>query len=450
MATMEFDGTLNIFEQRPVWGRLAINLGFCFHLSEEADLAVINKKFQHALVTLAGNFPWIAGEVVTEGRDKDGSSGVSKIVSRDQMPKIISRDHRKITSIPSMQQLRQAGIPISMLDDSVFAPRAAAVAIPLVSRPVLMVQSNVIHGGLVLVFSGDHAAVDLPGLLQIIRWFSTLCHDTRLSTTELMTGNMSRRDLIPLLDSSYQPGEELAQQIPPNHTTGMPSSQARCSWATFKVPCHAVSEIKTAATATRTSPYVSTDDSLSAFIWQSVARARMQRLSPDTISKAARAINVRRILDIPSDYPGLVQNNIFHQLPLHELSTQPLGVVASMFRDAITCKSPSLEFYSRALATALSRTTDKGSLRVGANLNLSSDLLLSSATTSGAYQLDFALGLGLPEAVRLTRQDPFESMAYLLPFTPEGDATILICLRDSDLAAVMADESFSQFAQYVG
>jgi len=447
---MELDGTLNIFEQRPVWSRLAINLAFCFHLPGATDVAVIKAKLQNALDTLASRFLWIAGEVITEGRDTKGNSGVSKIVSSGDMAKVILRDHRQTPSIPSMQQLRESGYPVSMLEESVFAPRAAAVAIPLEARPVLLLQANIVYGGLVLVFSGDHAAMDMPGLFQIIRWISKACYDVPLASTEFMAGNMSRHNLIPLLDSIFQPGEELAQQTPPTTTTGVPISRVPCAWATFRFSSHAVREIKAIATSTCTSPYVSTDDSLSAFIWQSVARARIRRLAPETICKAVRAIDVRKVLEIPSDYPGLVQNNLFHRLPLHELSTCPLGIVASLLRDTITRKLPSLAFYSRALATALSRTADKSSLRVGANLDLSSDLLLSSSTTSGAYELDFALGLGLPDAVRITCQDPFESMTYLLPFTPEGDATILVCLRDSDLAALVADESFSRFAQYMG
>jgi hypothetical protein len=447
---METDGTLNIFEQRPVWSRLAINLAFCFHLSGAVDPVAINEKLQDALHALTSSFPWIAGEVITEGRDTEGNSGVSKILSSGDMPKVITKDHRHRPSIPSMRHLRESGYPVSILEESVFAPRAAAVAIPFEARPVLLVQANIVHDGLVLVFSGDHAAMDMPGLFQIIRWFSKTCHDVPLTPTELSIGNMSRRDLIPLLDFSYQPGEELAQQVPPSSTTGVPISRVSCAWATFRIPSRAVREIKAIATATCTSPFLSTDDSLSAFIWQSVARARMQRLASEAICKAVRAIDVRKVLGIPSDYPGLVQNNLFHQLPLRKLSTCSLGIVASLLRDTITRKSPSLAFYSRAVATVLSRTTDKSSLRVGANLDLSSDLLLSSSTTSGAYELDFALGLGLPDAVRLTCQDPFESMTYLLPFKPEGDASILVCLRDSDLAALMADEFFSQFAQYMG
>lgn len=446
---MDADGTLNIFEQRPIWNRLATNLAFCFQLSEVADTEAISEKLQIALDVLTGSFAWIAGQVITEGANHS-NSGVSKIVPAANTRRIRFEDHRQSPSVHSMQQLRESGYPVAMLEQTVFAPRPAAVAIPLEARPVLLIQANIALGGLVLVFSGDHAAMDMPGLMQIIRWFSKACHSVSFTPSELETGNMSRCDLIPLLGPSYQQGEELAQQVPTTPTAGVPPSRVPCTWATFKVPSCAVHEIKASAAATCTSPYVSTDDSLSAFVWQSVARARTQHLNPSTVSTVSRAVDVRKVLDIPSHYPGLVQNNLFHKLPLHELSTLPLGAVASIFREGVTSTSPSLAFYSRALATALSRSDDKSSLRVGANLDLSSDLIISSFTTSGAYQLDFALDLGRPEAVRITRQNTFEGIAYLLPFTPDGDATVLVCLRNSDLAALVADESFSRYAQHIG
>ena len=447
---MDADGTLNIFEQRPIWSRLAINLAFCFHLLEPIDIAVTIAKLHDGLETLTKSFPWIAGQVITEGRGADDKRGVAKIIPGDDALAVMTKDHRKTPSIHSMQELRERGYSVGMLDESVFAPRPAAVAVPFAARPVLLVRANIIPGGLVLVLSGDHAAINMPGLIQISRWFSKACHNTPFPLSELEIGNMSRRDLIPLLDSTYQQGGELAQQVPPTVAPNTPYSRAPCKWSTFKIPACAIDKIKTSATATCTSPYVSTDDSLSAFVWQSIARARMQRLAPTTISTAARCVDVRKVLDIPLYYPGLVQNNLFHKHTLRELSELPLGIVASTFRDAITSRSPSLSFYSRAVATALTRSTNKGSLRVGANLDLSSDLLISSFLTSGAYQLDFALDLGLPEAVRLTRQDAFESMAYLLPFTPDGDAAILACIRDVDLVALMADEEFSRFAKHMG
>jgi hypothetical protein len=83
-------------------------------------------------------------------------------------------------------------------------------------------------------------------------------------------------------------------------------------------------------------------------------------------------------------------------------------------------------------------------------MDMSSDLIFSSSTASDAYQLDFALDLGSPEAVRLTCQRTFEGMVYLLPKTPAGDIAVVLCLRDADLAALIADQTFGRCAQHMG
>jgi hypothetical protein len=332
----------------------------------------------------------------------EGNTRVVKIVPRGKRPGITVRDHRQTPSVPSLQSLERAGYAVAMLDESVFAPRPAFVIVPLKEKPVLLIQANSVSGGLVLVFSGDHAAMDMPGLCQIMRWFCKACHNKAFDPEELAVGNMSRRNLIPLLDSTYEQGEELTDLIPPTPTAGLQFPRVPCTRATFRIPYTAVNEIKAKASATCTSAYVFTDDSISAFVWQAVARARLQRLYPVTMSTASRAVDVRRALGIQPDYPGLAQNNLFHKFSLSELFELPLGAVAPKFRETLTRPSPSLSFYTRALATALSRLTNNGAFRVTAHMDTSSDLMFSSSTASDAYQLDFALGLGFPEAVRLT------------------------------------------------
>jgi hypothetical protein len=448
---MDADDTLNVFEQRPVWERLAINVAICFQLTEAADEASILKTLQGALDHLAGNFSWVAGRTVTEGASPaEGKTEVVKIVPRSDNLEISVRDHRGEASVSSAQSLKEAGYAVAMLDESVFAPRPAFVMVPAKEKPVLLIQANLVSGGLVLVFSGCHAAMDMPGLCQIMHWFCKACHNEAFTPQELKAGNMNRRDMIPLLDSTYEQGEELADLIPPTPTAGLRFPRVPCTWATFQIPSIAVNEIKANASATRTSAYVSTDDSLSAFLWQSVARSRVQRLDPATVSTTCRAIDVRRTLGIPANYPGLVQNNLFHRYSLSELCELPLGVVASKFRDTLTRPSPSLNFYTRALATALSRSVDKSAFRVTAHMDLSSDLLITSSIPSSAYHLDFAMGLGLPEAVRITPQRTFEGMAYMLPKTLAGDVTVVLCLRDEDIAALIADGNFGRYAQHMG
>lgn len=451
LPKMDTNDYLNIFEQRPCWERLVTNTALCFELTETANTTAIVESLQDALDRLTNSFPWLAGQVINEGRNlQEGNSGIFRIVPRSDRPQIIVKDHKQTPSVPSIQSLKQSGYAVAMLDESIFAPRPAVKMIPAKEKAVLLIQANFLSGGLVLVFSGDHAAMDGPGQYQVMQWFCKACHGEAFTPSDLEVGNMSRRNMIPLLDSTYEQGAELSPLIPPTSPPGLQSPRAPSTWATFQIPAQAVAEIKATATATSTSAYISTDDSLSAFIWQSIARARLQRLPPTTPSTASRAINVRKTLGVPPSYPGLVQNNLFHALTLSQISTSPLGAIASLFRETLTRCSPSLGFYTRALATALSRSTDKNAFRVTANMDLSLDLIISSSTTSDLYDLNFPLSLGQPEAVRITQQPPFEGIAYLLPMARDGDATIVLCLRDGDLAALGADEEFRRYARHVG
>jgi hypothetical protein len=191
---MDANDALNVFEQRPVWERLAINVALCFQLNKTADERSIVQALQDALDRLANSSPVVAGQVVTEGASPtEGNIRVVKIVPRGKRPGITVRDHRQTPSVPSLQSLEQAGYAVAMLDESVFAPRPAFVIVPLKEKPVLLIQANSVSGGLVLVFSGDHAAMDMPGLCQIMRWFCKACHNKAFDPEELAIGNMSRR-----------------------------------------------------------------------------------------------------------------------------------------------------------------------------------------------------------------------------------------------------------------
>lgn len=318
---MDSEDCLNIFEQRPSWARLTTNLAWCFTLPETADVPVIINTLQNALESLTNSSPWLAGQVINEHSDPaNKNTGVFKIVPRDSAPQVIIKDHRETPSVPSIQVLRESGFATRLFDEDTFAPRPTLVLTPGIERPVLLVQANIISGGLIVVFGGNHSAMDMPGQAQIIRWFDKACRNEVPTPAELETGNMQRGNLIPLLDSSYQPGDELWQQTPPTPAVSMAqdktkieAEQAQPHWATFFFPSTSVADLKIEATTTRTSEYVSTDDTLSAFLWQSLSRARLHRLGPDTVSTSSRACNVRQVLDIPSTYPGLVQNNIIQQ-----------------------------------------------------------------------------------------------------------------------------------------
>lgn len=120
-----------------------------------------------------------------------------------------------------------------------------------------------------------------------------------------------------------------------------------------------------------------------------------------------------------------------------------------MLRDAIASDSPSVGFYTRAVATVLSRSADKGCLKVAAWLDRTSDVLLSSFTAIEAYDQDFGLGLGPVEAVRLTDLMNFEGMMFFLPTEPSGNVTVAMCLREEDMVSLRADELFAQYGRHL-
>lgn len=453
---MNQDDCLNILEQRPGWARLATNIAWCFDRPENERTSKLIDTLQNGLEKLVENFPWIAGKVVNEGSDPaKNDTGTYKIVPRHEKPQIILKDHRNTPSVPDIHKLKRSGFAMHLLEENIFAPRSSLILEPQIDNAVLLVQANLVADGLVLVFSGNHSAMDMPGQTQIIRWFSQACRGENFDEQQLNIGNMPRRDLLPLLNATYQPGDELSHQTPlvPSLATSATQAQDAANkirWATFSFPSASIAALKANATSTRTSEYISKDDALSAFLWQSIARARLHRVSPDNLSTALRAVDVRRTLDIPPEYPGLAQNTLYHKYSLGELAELPLGVVASALRDKLTSTSPSVSYYTRSVITTLSRTADKNCLKVLAKVDRPRDVVLSSYAALPVYDLDFSLGLGVAEAVRLTRLLLMESLTVTLPTMPSGDIVVTTCLHEEDLAHLKADNQMSKYAQYVG
>ncbi|KAJ3090292.1 hypothetical protein HK102_004215 [Quaeritorhiza haematococci] len=461
----DLDLPLDILGQQPLL-KIYTQICLCFSVADASSHTHIVDTLQKGLERLSANFPWVAGQVVEEGSE-GGNAGIFKIKPLERIPRLIVKDLRHDPSIPTMDALRQANFPFSMLDESIIAPRKT---LPGGSDdedetyPVFLVQATFITGGLLLTFVGEHNAMDMTGQGQVIHILSKACHNEQFTGEELSTGNLDRRDLVPLLDDSYKECSELARQVakhtPPSHldangTNGDPAAPfppPKSTWAYFTFPHISLTALKSLATQTITLPsgYISTDDALSAFIWQSVIRARLPRREPTSESTLARAVDVRRYIGVPQTYPGLLQNMTYHTNSLRQLVTEPLGVVASQLRLAVDPKTSNLGYCTRALATLLSHTSDKASVSFTATLDLSADLMISSWAKVDCYNLDFNLGLGKPEAVRRPRFEPFESLIYLMPRALDGEIAVAICLRDEDLGRLRADEEFGKYGKYIG
>jgi hypothetical protein len=187
-----------------------------------------------------------------------------------------------------------------------------------------------------------------------------------------------------------------------------------------------------------------------AFIWQSIARARLPRLDPQSLSTIARAVDARKYVGVSPTYPGPIQVSTYTTLELLRLAEEPLGIIALNLRSALDPETSDLEFHTRSIATFLSRTPDKTRFSATATLDPSVGIILSSWAKTDCYGLDFGLGLGTPESVRRPRFHPVEGLNFLMPRTSEGGIAVAVCLRDEDMARLREDPCFSKFAKYIG
>ncbi|KLU87295.1 trichothecene 3-O-acetyltransferase [Magnaporthiopsis poae ATCC 64411] len=473
------DVALDILGQQPLL-QIYTQITLIFAVPDDTRHEQIVQTLSEGLRRATTSFPWIAGQVVNEGAG-NGSTGVFKIKGLAPAPRLVVKDFRHDNAAPSLKDLVDAGFPMSMLDEKLLASRMTLPGNVEGPREVLSVQANFVRGGLLLTFAAAHSVVDAVGQAEVMGLISEACRGDGFTADELRIGNLRRDNLVPLLDESYQPGLELRDQVrgtggtlpPPPPAPGPPPV---CSWVYFNFSAESLAGIKDLASQTipAGSPvqFVSTDDALSAFVWKSVARARLPRLLSEAASnderkvKFTRAIDIRTHLGLPPTYPGLMQTLWYHRHGLRRLTEVPLGVLAADLRAPLlpnpetqngvsagdVVPSWDVARHARAIMTYVARTSDLSGVSFTATVDPASDLMLSSWAKLGPalYGLDFGLGLGAPVAVRRPRFDPFESLAYLMPRAPDGGIALAISLRDEDLERLRADADFAKFVAFVG
>ncbi|KAI9667191.1 MAG: hypothetical protein M1821_000004 [Bathelium mastoideum] len=448
---------LDVLGQRPRINQLYTPITICFPVPDDAA------HFQESLVRtltegmerLSINFPWLAGKVVNE-------RGTLKIRRLENIERLIVRDLRHDHPDTSWNALRQAKFPFRMLDESIFAPCKTFMVPddPALNFPVFLIQVNFVTGGLLLTFNGQHGSMDMTGLGQVIHLFAKACRNEPFTPLEISIGNMNRQNLIPLLDASESLTglkHQILEGSPDKEDRLQPleSSPTKLVWTYFAFSNASLASLKSIALKT-ISPgtFVSTDDCLSAFIWQSIVKARQSRFATQSAldTTLSRAVDPRSALSIPSTYPGLVTNATFVTFTMDSLVGTPLGSVAAQLRSAL--EPTSLKQSTCALATLIRRHENAD--RVGfANTSIPElDIRLSSWAKEKFYDLEFGFGFGIqkPEAVRRPRlaEGSREGLVYFLPKSLDGDILVGCCLRAEDLERMRDDEGFTKFATYIG
>jgi len=401
-------------------------------------------------------FPWVAGQIVNEGVS-EGNSGVFRVVPFQKLPQLVVKDLTNDESAPTMEGLKKARYPFSMLDEDLlcpiktFAPEVREGS--TVPTPVLILQANFIRGGLLLTINAVHRTVDITGQVHMISLLSKACRNEPFTNEEVTNGNLDRRNIIPLLDEDWdadaQPSVVTTSTSPaaPAKKSASPTP-VRCAWACFSFSSASVAQLKTNATSTASSSstFVSSDDALCAMIWQAIARAKLARLDPATESVFTRIVEIRRFMGIPKEFPGNIVTQTMNNSTLQEVTSQTIGDVASQLRSKLDPES--LKHTFQANATRQARMQDKAVKHAGPDR--SNYIGISSWTKADCYDFDFNLGLGKPEAVRRPKFTPFVGTVYLSPKAPDGEIVAGMCLREDEMESLRVDEEFLKYGEYIG
>ncbi|KAF5536593.1 trichothecene 3-o-acetyltransferase [Fusarium napiforme] len=444
----DLDIELDVIGQQPFMVKIYTQISFCFPVTDPSTHPTITATIKAGLQRLSQSFPWVAGQV------KDDGTGVFKIKPFESTPRLVVKDLRDDPSAPTMEGLRKAKFPMSMFDENKIAPKKTLPFGPDYSpddpSPVLIFQLNFIEGGLIFTVNGQHGCMDMTGQDELIRLLSKACRDEACSEQEISAMSLDRKTIVPPLEK-YELGPELDHQIiKPPPTTEAPPTPPKASWAFFSFSPQALSELKDKATQTLDgqSKFVSTDDALSAFIWQSASRARLARLDDSTSTKFCRAVDVRTQLDVPRNYPGILQNMTYSVSKLSQIANEPLGIVAFRLRSQLG--RDDLSRRTQALVTYLQDQENRARVSVTADANPSTDIMLSSWAKLKCWEYDFGLGLGKPESVRRPLFEPFESLMYLMPKRLDGEITAAISLRDEDMERLKSDEEWKKYGKFIG
>lgn len=443
---MEFE--LDILGQQPLL-QIYTQLCFCFPISDSSVEDSIAETLSNGFEKLSNVFPWISGQVVNVGASED-STGIFKVTEMKNYSQLTFKNLHNDPNAPNWSRLKKLEFPMNLLDEDIIAPRRTLPGGPGWSpteiKPVFLIQCNFIDGGVIITFNAHHAVMDMTGQSEMIRLFNKACNEEEFTKEEIKIGNMSRSGSIPK-STNYNEDKLNNFLMDPNAFLDF-QNLPKASWCYFSFNKESLIELKAKAMSDLSTAFISSDDSLTAFIWKSISRAREPRLGDSYTTVLARAVDMRQYIGLPASYPGLLQSMSFQDFIIGDIIKDPLGLIASRLRSELD-KDKLVEGI-KSLASFIEIKSDKSCVSFVAKMKSSSDVQVSSWSKVKAFEFDFNLRLGFPESVRRPHFTPCESLIYFMPKRPDGEVSVAISLRDEDLDRLKKDAIFLKYCKVIG
>ena len=417
---------------------------------------------------LVSDFPYLAGQVVNSGATST-SSGTFSVVAyppHEGPEKFIHvKDCKEL--LKPYKEILEAKAPLSMLDGRIVSP---AYGFPYMypsaeAMPVVIVQVNLLKGGIFLTTAFQHDVTDANADSRMIEYFARRCAGGELLPEELELGNGSREKFFPQATNTEELDPMECFRLPGTlpHSPPWPPQYGNAPWYCFRMDAAKIAALKDIGKSPEanepkndaySAPFFSTDDIMSALIWKHMIRSRS--LTGDDITPGlVRAVNGRPHFDppVPAKYIGHAVTCAWTRVPMTDLSTLPLRSLAFALRKSL------LEYASparmRSLVHLLRTTEDQTSISYGAAMNMETDVMLTSHVGHGVYNVDFGekSGLGRPDVVRRPNLPDGRGLVYMLPKGRDGSIDIVASLLPEDLKTLRegeGSEEWNKYWEYIG
>lgn len=381
------------------------------------------------------------------------------------------------------------------------------------AEPVLAIEVTFLRGGVVVCFSALHLGLDMTGLGEVVGMIGRACRgesvneeeeeeaagDVRMKKDGERNEKSKQSESEKKDDILKQEGkvkgendDEDAPSIPdwksliikkpptstPLSTSEVASPSTRATWKYIHFSASNLAKLKSLAsptpssTSSKQTPWVSTNDALTAFLWHRILLARLPRLplSASQTTTLTRALNARRYLSPPRPKKGIEHcvSCTYTTFPLSQFTTSPSPTPSSSNSEDLKEILPPLALSLRTsiktqantpslnhLTNILTSTKDKSTLSFGATLHLhTTDVLFSSGAGVGIYSIDFGPFLGKPQLVRRPWVDCVdggsEGIGYFMPMDLEGGIDVVVCLRGCDWEGLEGDGVFGGLGVVIG
>ncbi|KAK5637148.1 hypothetical protein RRF57_012860 [Xylaria bambusicola] len=450
---------------------------------DEHRREVALKALQEGYNKLLELWPYLGGDIVRDNCSDKRPGHLSLVISEknpDTEIPVVDFKNLPNSWTHSYTEVLEAGLPVSWLDASIFAPYAAG---NIITTKPFTVQANWIPGGCLLTCYFSHAVIDATGAARILQCWAKLCRKFQDQPDAVggMTQHLSvatpridfsasgrsfdslktRPELWKLLgldcegNWTRRPGTLSTPTVIPAAGTSSPGMRT----VVFTVSPSSAARLKEDITTRLKNRWISTNDALAALLWRSVMRARfpnatkplngMQR-TEDPIVRVNVPVNGRSLFQpkLPSSY---INNVIFHCTPGLPLSKvvgpEPLAQLASTIRDGINVIKSDTTLV-RDAAVLASLIPDIRSLESEFKDFLGSELATSSWVDFPFYDVDFGPVLGKPDLIRIPRGQ-WTEFCLLGPRKQNGDVEVFISLKSDQMERLLVDTEFQSYAQFV-